>query len=201
MRAKLAAPVSLVAAAGVFTVVFLITHSLLWSPVLAALAALGLYLMLDDRTPGEVRDGEYEEDANRKVEEVLRTVRQIRGVTGQVLSPSVKHSLQQACEFVPELLTRVRKTSPNNLYSSASSLGAHLLSLAGVVEQYLDIQRKPTFYANPAELMRGGELAIQRFTEFTIDSLRLVNAGELAQYKANLETVAPPQLPDLGADK
>ncbi|GIH06174.1 hypothetical protein Rhe02_42410 [Rhizocola hellebori] len=201
MRAKLAAPASLATAVGVFAVLFLMTHSLLWSPLLAALAALGLYLMLDDRTPAQVRDGEYAEDANRKVEEALRTVRQIRGITAQVLSPSVKHSLQQACEYVPELLTRVRKTSPNNLYSSASSLGGHLTSLAGVVEQYLDIQRKPDFYKNPAELMRGGEIAIQRFTEFTVDSLRLVNSGELAQYQANLETVAPPQLPDLGAEK
>ena len=122
---------------------FAVTGSLLWSPLLAALAALGLYLMLDDRTPNQVRDDDYAQDADRKVEEVLRTVREIRGSPARSLSPSAKHSLQQACDYVPELLTRVRQTSPNSLYSSASQLGAHLTSLAGVVDQYLDIQRKP----------------------------------------------------------
>ncbi len=201
MKAKLATPLALVAAVGVFIGLFVFTHSLLWSAVLAALAAFGAYFMLDDRTAVQAADGDYAEDANDKAGDVLRIVKQLKGLLVQVKSPSVQYSLQQACDTVPELLARVRKSAPNTLYSSASTLYGHLLSLVGVVEQYVDIQNKPTFYRDPQALMRGGEQAIARFTEFTIDSVRLVNQGELAQYQANLETVAPPKLPELGAEK
>jgi hypothetical protein len=201
MRAKAATPLALATAAGVFVVLFLLTRSLLWAPVLAALAAVGVYFMLDDRTPAQVADGDYAEDADEKASEALRIIKQLKGLLTQVRSPSVQYSLQQACDAVPELLARIRKTAPNTLYSSASALYGHLVSLSGVVEQYLDIQNKPPFYRDPQALMGGGEQAIQRFTEFTIESVRLVNQGELAQYQANLETVAPPKLPELGAEK
>lgn len=198
MMRRVATPLALLVAIGVFGGLFHVTGSLLWSPLLAALSALGVYLMLDSRTASEVRDDEYGADADRKVDEVVRAAKEVRKLSRDVASPSVKHLLQQAAEFVPELLDRVRATSPNSLYSSASQLGAHLQSLLGVVRQYLDIQRNPTFYDDPAALLAGGEQAVQRFTEFTIDSLRLVNQGDLAQYQANLQTVAPPKLPQLG---
>ncbi|MFC7240942.1 hypothetical protein ACFQO7_00485 [Catellatospora aurea] len=198
MTRKVATPLALLVAVGVFGGLFSVTGSLLWSPLLAAVSALGVYLMLDSRTASQVRDDEYGADADRKADEVVRAAKEIRKLSRDVASPSVKHLLQQAAEFVPELLDRVRATSPNSLYSSASQLGAHLQSLLGVVRQYLDIQRNPAFYDDPAALLAGGEQAVQRFTEFTIDSLRLVNQGDLAQYQANLQTVAPPKLPQLG---
>jgi len=200
MRHRLATPLSLLTAVGVFAGMYVLTGSLLWSPLLAFGAALGIYLMLDDRTLNQVSDDTYEHDAERKVDEALDVIREIRKHLKEVSSPSAKHSLQQACETVPELMSRVKATSPNGLYSSASQLAAHLSSLSGVLTQYLDIQRKPNFYHNPAELLAGGEQAFARFAEFTIDSVRLVNSGELAQYQANLETVAPPKLPQLGKE-
>lgn len=197
MRGRVAAGVALVAAVAVFAGVFVVTQSLLWSPILAGAAALGLYLMIDGRRPHEVSDDEYEADADRKVEEALRAIREIRKQINSIQSPSARHLLQQSCDYVPELLDRVKKRSPNSLYSSASQMGAHVASLAGVVTQYLDIQRNPNFYTNPTALMQGGETAFQRFAEFTVDSLRLVNSGDIAQYQANLETVAPPKLPSI----
>lgn len=197
MRGRIAAGVALVTAVAVFAGVFAVTRSLLWSPILAGAAALGLYLMVDSRRPNEVSDDEYEADADRKVEEALRAIREIRKQIKSVQSPSARNLLQQSCDYVPELLDRVKKRSPNSLYSSASQMSAHVTSLAGVVTQYLDIQRNPTFYTNPAALMHGGETAFQRFAEFTVDSLRLVNSGDIAQYQANLETVAPPKLPSI----
>ena len=197
MRGRVATGAALVTAVAVFAGVFAVTGSLLWSPVLAAAAAFGLYLMIDSRRPHEVSDDEYEADADRKVEEALRVLREIRKQIKDVQSPSVRNLLQQSCDYVPELLARVKKSSPNGLYSSASQIGAHVSSLSGVLTQYLDIQRNPTFYSNPAALMHGGETAFQRFTEFTVDSLRLVNSGDIAQYQANLETVAPPKLPSI----
>lgn len=200
-RSRLATPLALLTAAVVFIGAFLATRSLLWSPLLAAVASIGVYMMLDDRSAAQVRDSEYAEDADRKADEALLVVRKIKSLLNGVNSPTVKHSLQEACEHVPELLTRVKQTSPNSLYSTASQLAAHLSSLEDVVEQYLDIQRKPAYYREPLALMASGEQAISRFTEFTIDSLRLVNQGDIAQYQANLATVAPPKLPELGADK
>ncbi|MCP2322786.1 hypothetical protein HDA40_001293 [Hamadaea flava] len=197
MRGKLAAGAALVAAVGIFVGVFVVTRSLLWSPLLAAAGAVGLYLMVDSRRPSEVSDDEYAADAEKKMEEALRTIREIRRGLKDVASPTAKHLLQQACEQVPELLARVKARSPNSLYSSASQLGAHLTSLSGVLTQYLDIQRNPSFYTDPAALMSGGEAAFDRFAQFTLDSLRLVNSGDIAQYQANLETVAPPKLPTL----
>jgi hypothetical protein len=198
VKRRVATPLALLTAIGVFAGLYAATGSLLWSPLLAAVSAVGVYLMLDSRTAAQVRDDEYGADADRKADEVARTVREIRKLSRDVASPTVRHLLQQSADHVPELLNRVRATSPNSLYSSASQLGAHLQSLLGVVRQYLDIQRNPAFYDDPAALLAGGEQAVQRFTEFTIDSLRLVNQGELAQYQANLQTVAPPKLPQLG---
>jgi hypothetical protein len=195
VRARLATGAALLAAVGIFVGVFLATHSLLWSPALAAVTALGLYLMIDSRRPYQVRDDRYAEDAERKMADVLRAVRDIRRQARGVASPIAKRLLKQACDQVPELLARVKAHSPDSLYSSASQIGAHLTSLNGVLTQYLDIQRNPTFYSEPAALLRGGEAAFQRFAEFTLESLRLVNAGDIAQYQVNLETVVPPKLP------
>jgi len=197
VRGKLATGLALVAAVGIFVGVFAVTGSLLWSPLLAAAGAVGLYLMVDSRRPSEVHDDEYEADADKKMEAALRTVREIRRAAKDVASPTAKHLLQQACDQAPELLARVKARSPNSLYSSASQLGAHLTSLNGVLTQYLDIQRNPAFYTEPAVLLSGGEAAFDRFAQFTLDSLRLVNSGDIAQYQANLETVAPPKLPTL----
>jgi len=200
VKHRLATPLALLIAVAVFAGMYLLTGSLLWSPVLAFGAAIGAYLMLDDRTPNQVSDDDYEQDAERKTDEALGVIRDIRRRLKEISSPTARHSLQQACDTVPELLARVKATSPNGLYSSASQLSAHLSSLSGVLTQYLDIQRKPAFYHNPQELLAGGEQAFARFAEFSIDSVRLVNSGELAQYQANLETVAPPKLPQLGKE-
>jgi 5-bromo-4-chloroindolyl phosphate hydrolysis protein len=197
VRSKLATGVALVAAVGIFLAVFLVTRSLLWSPLLAAAGAVGLYLMVDSRRPSQVSDDEYAADAENKMDDALRTVREIRRSLRDVSSPTARHLLQQACDQVPELLARVKARSPNSLYSSASQLGVHLTSLSGVLTQYLDIQKNPSFYTNPAALLSGGEAAFDRFAQFTLDSLRLVNSGDIAQYQANLETVAPPKLPTL----
>jgi hypothetical protein len=194
----LAAPVALVAAVVVFFGVFLFTRSLLWPPLLALVAAFGVYLMVDDRSPVQVSSDSYADDANRKVGEALGTVRTLQRLSRDVQAPSARAALDGACRYVPELFERVRVHSPNSLYSTASQIGGHLASLEGAVKQYLDIQRNPVLYTDPESLKKSGELAFQRFADFALDSVRLVNQGDLAQYKANLETVAPPKLPELG---
>ncbi|MFC0004847.1 5-bromo-4-chloroindolyl phosphate hydrolysis family protein [Micromonospora siamensis] len=198
MRHRLAAPVALVAAVAVFAVVFLVTGSLIWSPLLALGSAVGLYLMLDDRTSARVDSDSYADDARGRVEEALRVVRGIERLARDVRRPEARQALEDACRYVPELFDRVKDRSPDSLYSTAAQIGGHLRSLDGVVRQYLDIQRQPVLYHDPQRLQRDGEQAFRRFADFALESVRLVNQGEIAQYTANLDTVAPPSLPDLG---
>ena len=198
-RHRLAAPAGLLAAVVVFVVVFLLTRSLLWPPVLAVALAIGVYLMVDDRTRAEVAGDAYDEEARQKVREALGRVRRIRERSRAVVEPSARQELEQAATHVTELLERVRQKAPNSLYSTASQLNAHLSSLEGVVGQYLDIQAKPMLYRDPEGLRRSGDQAFARFAAFALDSVRLVNQGDIAQYRANLETVAPPELPELKA--
>lgn len=198
MRRRLAAPVALVAAVVVFAAVFALTSSLLWAPILAVVAAIGVYLMLDDRTQAQASSDDYADEAREKVEEALKVIRGIERLARDVRAPNARKALEAACHYVPELFERVRAKSPNSLYSTASQIGGHLRSLDGAVRQYLDIQRQPVLYGDPEALKHSGELAFQRFADFALDSVRLINQGDLAQYKANLDTVAPPDLPQLG---
>ncbi|WBB70783.1 hypothetical protein [Micromonospora sp. WMMD812] len=198
MRHKLAAPAGLITAVVVFVGIFAFTGSLVWSPLLAVAAALGVYLMVDDRTAARVDDDTYAEDAQRRVEAALRTVRDVRRLSREVNAPAARAALEDACRYVPELLERVRATAPDSLYSTASQIGGHLESLDGAVRQYLDVQRDPVLYRDAGTLRASGEQAFQRFAEFALDSVRLVNQGDIVRYRANLETVAPPKLPELG---
>jgi hypothetical protein len=197
MRRRLAGPVGLVTAAAVFVGVFLITHSLVWPPLLALGAALGVYLMLDDRSGRQVASDDYAADAREKVAEAMRRIGRIRNLSRSVTAPAAQEALRAACQHVPELFERVQARSPNSLYSTASQIGGHLASLEAAVGQYLDIQRNPVLYPDAEALKRSGEAAFQRFAAFALESVRLVNQGDLAQYWANLDTVAPPELPEL----
>ncbi|GIG94355.1 hypothetical protein [Plantactinospora mayteni] len=198
MRGKLAAPVALATAVAVFTGTFVLTGNFLWAPLLAMAAAVGVYLMVDDRSPAQARSDDYLDEARAKVAEALAILRGIERLHPDVQAPAARTALESACRYVPELFDRVQARSPNSLYSTASQISGHLSSLDGAVRQYLDIQRKPVLYADPEALKRSGELAFERFAAFALDSVRLVNQGDIAQYRANLDTVAPPKLPELG---
>ncbi|GAA3451104.1 5-bromo-4-chloroindolyl phosphate hydrolysis family protein [Dactylosporangium matsuzakiense] len=198
MRRRLAAPVALVAAVVVFVVIYLLIGSLLWAPILAVVAAIGVYLMLDDRSSAQVSSDDYADEAQEKVDEALKLIKGIQRLAKDVRSPVARKALETACEIVPELFRRVQAKSPNSLFSTASQIGGHLRSLDGAVHQYIDIQSKPMLYRDPESLRLSGEHAFQRFADFALESVRLVNQGDMAQYKANLDTVAPPKLPELG---
>lgn len=197
MRHKLAAPTGLITGVVVFIGVLLPTQSVLWPSLLAIAAAVGVYVMVDDRSAAKVASDTYLDEANAKVEEALRTLRGVRRSSRDVHAPAARASLDAACRYVPDLFDRVRATSPNTLYSTASQIGAHLVSLDGAVRRYLDIQRTPVLYQHPEALLSSGELAFKRFADFTLDSVRLVNQGDIGQYVANLETVAPPRMPEV----
>ncbi len=197
MRHRLATPVALVAAVAVFAGGYALTRSLLWPPLLAAAAALGAHLMLDDRSAARAGSDDYGQQAREKVDAAVSALGRIERLSGGIRDPQARTALQTAARTVPELFDRVRETSPNSLYSTASQLGGHVASLDAVVRRYLDIQDKPLHYSDPQALLRGGEEAFRRFADFVLDSVRLVNVGDIARYRANLDTVAPPKLPEL----
>jgi hypothetical protein len=200
MRHRLAGPLGLLAAVGVFLAVFVPTGSLVLSPLLAGAAAIGVYLMVDDRNLNQVVEDNYEDEANRKVKRVLRQLETVEDRIGRITDRDARRSLELACRYVPELVNRVRDTAPNSLYSTASQLSGHLTSLDGVAVRYLDIQARPDLYPDPQLLCQRGREGFERFAEFIRDSIRLVNQGDLAEYQAHLETVAPLKLPELGQD-
>lgn len=199
---RYATPLALLAALVTFVLMFLLLDGatdairLAGPAALALLAALGTRLVLH-RSPAEITDDAYHDDARGQVEACLDLVGQIRRDAKQLRSPSMHAEVDRMAQVVPELLRRVERTSPTSLYSSASQLRGHLGSLQGVVTTFADIEQHPAFYEDPGSQLVDGERAMRRFVEFSLESVRLVNQGDLAQYKANLATVAPPQLPRL----
>ncbi|MGJ3508622.1 5-bromo-4-chloroindolyl phosphate hydrolysis family protein [Enemella sp. A6] len=195
-------PISLAAAVVVFVAFFFglagaeVLLRLGLPALLAAGAAVGVWVMTRP-SKRELIIEEYRDNARGKVQEARDLVRALSTAAIKVHNRQMRAAIDQSVRTVPELLRRVEAQSPDTLYSSAGQMALHLESLVGVVEKYADIEKHPKYYANPKELMASGETAAQRFAEFTLDSIRLINHGDLAEYQANLATVTPPSLPEL----
>ncbi|WOP18742.1 5-bromo-4-chloroindolyl phosphate hydrolysis family protein [Raineyella sp. LH-20] len=203
MIRRLAAPLAILVAIAVFAVFFLLLSGAgpalrLGAPVLlAAVGATGIYLMLA-RSEHQRQQDDYSSDARARVREVEATLQQLAGAARRIRDPQVRAAVARAGEVVPELLDRIAETQPSSLYSSAARFGGHVTSLLGLVEKYADIEQHPTYYTDAPRLLADGRAAVERFDQFALDSIRLVNQGEMAEYQANLDTVAPPELPTLG---
>ncbi|WP_026928230.1 5-bromo-4-chloroindolyl phosphate hydrolysis family protein [Granulicoccus phenolivorans] len=202
MIRRFAVPIAIAVTVVVFVVFFLLLGGAglpvqLGVPAAAAaIAAVGAYLML----AGTARQAEadtYQAEAQAKVASVRRILRQITTSGSRIRDAELRADLDRACQVVPELLDRIAETDPNSLYSSASRLEGHVQSLQGLVEQYADIERNPDYYTDAPRLLTDGRAAVERFDEFAIESIRLVNSGDMAEYRANLDTVAPPKIPKL----
>lgn len=205
MIRRFATPLALLSAVVVFLAFFLLLPGAgavvqVGVPaVLAAIAATGVAVMLG-RTPAQITDDAYHGDAAAIARTAEDTMAAVVRAARPIGSARLRDDIDQIRRQVPELLRRTREESPNSLYSSASSLNGHLTSLLGVVTQYADIERNPSFYPQADVLLREGAEAVHRFRDFTLDSIRLINAGGIAEYRANLDTVAPPEIPTFGGD-
>ncbi len=199
---RAAAPVAILTAVIVFVAFFVLLAGAdlalrLGAPVvLAAVAASGTYLMLA-RSAAQISDDAYHDDARAKAREVEQTIARAVDASRKVRNPVVRASIARAGEVIPELLDRLAASQPSSLYSSAARLAGHARSLQGLVEQYADIEAHPSYYHDAPALLAEGERAIERFDAFALESIRLVNQGEMATYQANLDTVAPPEIPRL----
>lgn len=199
---RLAVPAALVAAVAIFAGFFVLLTGanplvqLGLPALLAAGGAVGTYLLLG-HTKAQADSAAYGVEARGKVREVTQKLDRASGIAKHINNPAVRADVAQAVRLVPELLRRVAEAQPNSLYSSASKFGGHASSLLGIVEQYADIERNPDFYQDAPRLLTEGQAALSRFTEFAQSQMRLVNQGDMAEYQANLDTVAPPQLPSL----
>lgn len=165
--------------------------------VLALLAGFGTKLMLA-RTPAQITDDAYHDDALGQKQACLDLVDELRRAVRPVKAREMHERIDQIAQVVPELLSRVERTAPTSLYSSSAQLRGHLESLLGVLRTFADIERNPRFYPEPQRQLEQGQQAVRRFEQFSLESIQLVNQGDLASYQANLATVAPPEMPRLG---
>ena len=138
--------------------------------------------MLDDRTPARCETTTTPTDAERKVDEALRLVArdpQAQPERGLARPPGARSS--RPASTCRNCWTGSGPTRPTASTPAPASSAAHLSSLLGVRPA---VPRHPAqagaSTSNPAVLLRGGEEAFRRFTEFTFDSVRLVNQGDLA---------------------
>lgn len=202
MIRRFAAPLALVSAVVVYAVMFMLLPEAepllrVGAPALfAAIGASGVWAILA-RTPREIRDDTYHDDARALMAQVEHTLQRAVAESRRLKDAKLRAAVSRAATTVPALLARVAQDQPTSLYSSASTFAGHAASLLGVVEQYGDIQRHPDYYANAEQLLADGRAAIVRFDEFALESMRLVTQGDMSEYKANLATVAPPEIPKL----
>lgn len=193
---------ALTTAVVVYVVMFLLLgQSDLWlrltaSVVLAAGSAIGVQFMAG-RTRGELEADAYEDDAKALVRKTNALLAQADGLARQLSDPGLRAAIGRSRRTVAELLGRVEEDQPTSLYSSASKFAGHAESLLSVVDAYVDIERHPAYYRDAPALLEQGAQAIRRFDEFAIESIQLVNQGDMADYQANLNTVAPPAIPKL----
>ncbi|WCC79352.1 hypothetical protein O6R08_07375 [Cutibacterium equinum] len=206
-RARTVASAAVLAAVAVVFIVMMIildavapVPRLAISTGLAIATAVGVSLVMW-RSPAQITDDSYNDDAEDKVRSCHRIVDEITSQGRSLDSASMKSLVRQISKVVPDLLDRVKEASPSALYSTASQLEGHLRSLSGVVNTYRDVEEHPTYYKQPDEVLLAGEQATRRFLDFAVDSIRLINQGDLAEYRANLETVAPPEMPVLAIEE
>ncbi len=199
MRSKLATPGALVAAGvgfgGVFWFFGLNFLAFGLAIVVFVAVALGVYLMLDDRSEEQVELDSYREKTDAKVDETLLRVREITHSSEKVQNEIARQVLTKACRDVPILLNSIRDKSPDRLYSTASDIGMHIESLQQALRTYLEIQTNPDYFPNGPARIERGHIAFHDFATFVADSIRLVNTRSIAEYEAHLDTVTRPELP------
>lgn len=166
------------------------------SAAVAAAVGFGVHLMLAP-SDTELQQVDYQEDARARVRAALADLSEANRAAARARDPRVRAALERASRTVPELLDRIAETQPTSLYSSAAQIGGHVKSLRSMIVQYAEIEQHPDYYSDAPRLLNEGREAVERFDRFTIDSIRLVNQGDMAEYQANLDTVAPPELPKL----
>lgn len=203
MIKRYATPIALGVAVGVYLAFFFLLAGddglllRLAAPAgLAAVAAAGVWFMLS-RTAAEVQQDNYAEMSREKVRRISELLAEAARTSGRVRDARVRDGVELARHQVPELLARIEQSDPTGLFSSASKFEGHVESLVGLVKKYADIEARPRYYDDPESMLADGIAAVDRFNEFTVESIRLVNQGAMSEYKANLQLVAPPEIPQI----
>lgn len=202
MIRRYATPIALASAVAIYVVLFLLLGNsdvllrIAAPAALAAIGAIGVKFMLS-RDQAQIEDDNYRDDAKALASKVKREMAEASAMAHAITDAEIQSAITRASRTVPELLARVEEDQPNSLYSSASKFDGHVSSLKGVVESYVDITQHPDYYKDAPALLKQGKQAILRFDEFTIETMQLLTQGDMAEYQANLDTVAPPAIPKL----
>lgn len=194
--------IALTATVVVYVVLFLLLGNsepllrVLAPAAFALVAGFGTKMMLG-RNQAQIEDDAYHDDARSLANDVRREMREVLALGVSLPDAEARQAIERAGKTVPEILDRVEEDQPASLYSSASKFHGHVESLKGVVEAYIDIMEHPDYYRDASGMAAQGKAAMLRFDEFTIETMQLLTQGDVAEYQANLDTVAPPAIPKL----
>ena len=202
MRVKLAPWVALIAAVAVFAVAFWVLGQNLFALIISVLAfgaiAFGVYWMMDSRSNAQIASSQFSDTTEQEVNKVRQVLSNIRQLSGQVRDVAVRQDLITSCQDVSALLELVRSRQPHNLFLSANSLVASTESIEQSLRGYLAIQDHPRLTpADRAEPLGQGAKAFSDFADDVRTRLRLVDAGDIAQYMDQLKrrAASDPDLP------
>jgi predicted PurR-regulated permease PerM len=190
-----------VGAAAFIAALFLLQAIANWS-VLAALigaivafilAAAGAWLIADSRGTQQLQLDAYAVETQQKMQEALAKLAALRAYIPQIHDQETAHLLGQVCDDVEKLFERIRTNNANSLLSSAVIMSGHLTSLQWVFDQYIDIQQNPRYFDNPAEKFQKGGEALRSFDQYVMNSIRLLETGQNAQFEVAIKQLEASQ--------
>ena len=157
------------------------------------LAAVGSWLIVDSRSGQQLQLEAYALETQQKMREALTKLAALRAYIPQINDQETARLLGQVCDDVEKLFERIRTNNANSLQSSAVIMSGHLTSLQWVFEQYVDVQQYPRYFDNPDEALRKGAQALRSFDQYVVNSIRLLETGQNAQFEVAIKQLEASQ--------
>lgn len=140
----------------------------------------------------------YEDDVRRRIRGVHDTTDEIRRMSAKVQDPVSKGALQEGCQVIRDLLTFAQERDPGNMAATAAKIGVYVTSVKNALEVHLQIEENPEYWTGAQELLAGDREGFVAFREFALTSVRQLNHGEVMSLRADLATLRPMRVPELG---
>jgi len=194
---RVAWPVALLAALGVFYLLYGVLQLPLWiSGLLAIIAFVALYLIFDPRTQKQLELQGYQADTQAQMRKVLDELRDIQQIDRKIPQGPVNQSVMHITQLAQSLLTQVQQKRPNELLSAVSAVDYRMGKLRDALNTYVDILQDPTKqsqdkYAGISQRITTQTLpALEQWLGNNIDRL---NAGDILQLEVNLDQLEASQ--------
>jgi hypothetical protein len=194
---RVAWPVAILAALGVFYLLYGVLQLPLWvSGLLAIVVFVGLYLVFDPRTQKQLELQGYEADAQARMNKVLDQLREIQQIDRKIPQGPVNQSVMRITQLAQSLLTQVQQKRPNDLISAVSAVDYRMGKLRDTLNIYVDILQDPSKqsqskYADISQRISTQTLpALEQWLGNNLDRL---NAGDILQLEVNLDQLEASQ--------